>query len=565
MISYSLASSANGWTDSEIALDWIREIFDPETRREDPETKRLLILDGHVSHCSLKFILYAEKQGITVLLLPAHCTHRLQPLDVGIFGPLSKAWSRVVREFQGKGYNVTKYNFLSIYAPARQAVMTPDNIISSWRRCGIVPYDPSVITEEDTAPAERTSCRASQPLTVALPAWLEEVSRDEDATPSCPENTSAPCTLDLSPHMPIAQEIHLPIRKGLTEVSINVPRLRTTDLPKFPSKWASHKEKDTYIKELHSWIERAVEEKAEHYARLRLADIENGRIREIAYGKSLKRGKTMPLKTGARILTAADQIGALCEADRKRAMGAVLKQMKPILNSMAKSMNQHEQEKETERVEKEKAELKAAKSNMDEAKKDMEKLEKKIKVQQNGLEKAEERLRKTSTPSQWQKENKSCRGWRSKLNPLLLMLEPASTRYNTARQIYDAVVATRDARLAELQAIDDRYQAALEEEEKDKQLVQEQEDAEKLRRSKLPQRPKDAVNLWTERWAAFEMPDSLTKDDQESVRLSPEAIRVPRGHYVDMTQTLPVPSGTSVEPVVIPQVVTNDSIDPVFL
>ena len=71
---YSLAASPNGWTDSDAALAWIRDVFDPETQPAVPGDKRLLIMDGHRSHCSLEFLLYAERKGITVLLLPPHTT-----------------------------------------------------------------------------------------------------------------------------------------------------------------------------------------------------------------------------------------------------------------------------------------------------------------------------------------------------------------------------------------------------------------------------------------------------------------------------------------------------------
>ena len=43
----------------------------------------LLILDGHATHTkNLEGIDLARENGVTLLVLPPHCSHRLQPLDV---------------------------------------------------------------------------------------------------------------------------------------------------------------------------------------------------------------------------------------------------------------------------------------------------------------------------------------------------------------------------------------------------------------------------------------------------------------------------------------------------
>lgn len=48
------------------------------------ENKVLLILDNHESYTVLK---YCKENGVQLLTLPPHCSHRLQPLDVTCFGP----------------------------------------------------------------------------------------------------------------------------------------------------------------------------------------------------------------------------------------------------------------------------------------------------------------------------------------------------------------------------------------------------------------------------------------------------------------------------------------------
>lgn len=46
-----------------------------------------LLMDNRESHCTLDAIMFARENGIVLVTFPPHCTHRLQPLDVGVMGP----------------------------------------------------------------------------------------------------------------------------------------------------------------------------------------------------------------------------------------------------------------------------------------------------------------------------------------------------------------------------------------------------------------------------------------------------------------------------------------------
>jgi hypothetical protein len=48
----------------------------------------LLLVDGHASHKCLSVVTYARDNGVVMVCLPPHTTHRLQPLDRTVYGPL---------------------------------------------------------------------------------------------------------------------------------------------------------------------------------------------------------------------------------------------------------------------------------------------------------------------------------------------------------------------------------------------------------------------------------------------------------------------------------------------
>ncbi|EJF55491.1 DDE-domain-containing protein, partial [Dichomitus squalens LYAD-421 SS1] len=96
----TIAHSPNGWTDDFLCLEWFRKCFIPQaTARRETDAPILLILDGHGSHVTSEMRHLAMDHNIHLFCLPPHTTHRLQPLDVGVFGPLQQAWTKRCNEY----------------------------------------------------------------------------------------------------------------------------------------------------------------------------------------------------------------------------------------------------------------------------------------------------------------------------------------------------------------------------------------------------------------------------------------------------------------------------------
>src|SRR6218665_2284543 len=76
----------NGWITNELFEKWLKHFI---SYAKPSETNQiLLILDGHCSHKSLAAIELARSTGIIMLGSPPHATHKMQPLDRTIYGPL---------------------------------------------------------------------------------------------------------------------------------------------------------------------------------------------------------------------------------------------------------------------------------------------------------------------------------------------------------------------------------------------------------------------------------------------------------------------------------------------
>ena len=89
----------------------------------------MLIVDGHLSHVSTKFFQFVREHKIVCLYLPAHSTHLLQPLDVGVFGPLKQNYKMLLAEkTRFTTYSIDKADFISLIQKARHQGITSRNI-----------------------------------------------------------------------------------------------------------------------------------------------------------------------------------------------------------------------------------------------------------------------------------------------------------------------------------------------------------------------------------------------------------------------------------------------------
>lgn len=57
-------TSPNGWTDNHIAVDWLESVYFPQTEPEDLSEARLIILDGHGSHATVRTSRYLDPECI---------------------------------------------------------------------------------------------------------------------------------------------------------------------------------------------------------------------------------------------------------------------------------------------------------------------------------------------------------------------------------------------------------------------------------------------------------------------------------------------------------------------
>lgn len=158
VLTHSIDLSPNGWTDNVLTAEWFEKVFVPTALAAQADTSKPVVLtvDGHESHETDLIKDIAYKHDIVIVGLPSKTTHKLQPLDVAVFGPVQDAWYKCVSDQLDKGIKITWYNVVHEYMEARK-VITPPLIQTAFRKTGLHPFDPDVFQDEDFVPSMASS------------------------------------------------------------------------------------------------------------------------------------------------------------------------------------------------------------------------------------------------------------------------------------------------------------------------------------------------------------------------------------------------------------------------
>ncbi|XP_043230068.1 MFS-type transporter clz9-like [Amphibalanus amphitrite] len=147
-------NSATGWMTAEIfATDVLPHVVRHTKARQDNPI--LLLLDNHASHVSLEAVRFCQANGIHLLTFPPHCSHRLQPLDVAVYGPMKSAYKRALHDHQmtNPGRRIDLYQMADIFRRAYDCSFTRKNILNGFAASGVSPLNRDVFDEADFAPA----------------------------------------------------------------------------------------------------------------------------------------------------------------------------------------------------------------------------------------------------------------------------------------------------------------------------------------------------------------------------------------------------------------------------
>jgi hypothetical protein len=149
------------------------------------ESKVLLILDGHATHIqNLEVIDLARTNGVYIVSIPPHTSHKLQPLDVSFMRPLSTFYTQEVERWlrEHPGRCVTIYQVAALFTEAYLKSATALNARNGFRKTGIFPLNRDIFQDHEFAPADATDVYRDQQPQLQIPeAPIQQVEIPDDA------------------------------------------------------------------------------------------------------------------------------------------------------------------------------------------------------------------------------------------------------------------------------------------------------------------------------------------------------------------------------------------------
>ncbi|CAH1964860.1 unnamed protein product [Acanthoscelides obtectus] len=128
----------SGWIQMDSFLHWFRKQFLPNVKssKDDPV---VLVLGGHYSHTrNLELLEVARGNGVHIISLPPHCTHKMQSLDKAFMSPLKTYYAQVIENWlrQNSSRVVTHYQVGRLFGEAYNQAATVATATNGFRSTG---------------------------------------------------------------------------------------------------------------------------------------------------------------------------------------------------------------------------------------------------------------------------------------------------------------------------------------------------------------------------------------------------------------------------------------------
>ncbi|CAH1966959.1 unnamed protein product [Acanthoscelides obtectus] len=165
------ACHPSGWIQTHLFTEWFHHFLTKvKPSRDEPA---LLILDGHNTHTrNLEFLRLAKQNGVTIICLPPHTTHKLQPLDKRVMGALKAHYNEEVRVFK-RTYKrpITQYDITEIFGRAYLKIQCGSNAVKGFETTGLYPVRRNNFDESDFLKAAQEG--SDDESTAAVPEQSE--------------------------------------------------------------------------------------------------------------------------------------------------------------------------------------------------------------------------------------------------------------------------------------------------------------------------------------------------------------------------------------------------------
>lgn len=181
--------SKSGWITEQLFTEWIKHFANyTKATTEDPV---MLVMDNHSTHSNLATYNFCRENGIKVISIPPHTSHRLQPLDVCFFAPLKIAYNQECdRYIKTKQYEkILQTDIADLFKNAYNRTATVEKGVRAFEVTGIFPCNRFIFSDEEFATSTNVEIPISdvqnqEPHTAAAAVPHDPINKRFERTPS---------------------------------------------------------------------------------------------------------------------------------------------------------------------------------------------------------------------------------------------------------------------------------------------------------------------------------------------------------------------------------------------
>ncbi|KAJ8942921.1 hypothetical protein NQ314_009896 [Rhamnusium bicolor] len=325
-------ASKSGWMTSPLFVDLLKHF--QKITNASKENPTLILIDNHETHCSINAINYARNHGIHLLSFPPHTSHKLQPLDVGVYSSFKANCKTAFNNWMATnpGKQITIYDVPALSNIAFKNSFTIKNITSGFKKTGLWPINQLVFNDEDflscyvtdrpaaTSNDQQTENEANNNINIVNNS-SEEKKNDDDNANKENINQPIPSTSKVSSNIP---------NQSMTSPSIVSPSdtklLLSNKVILIPEQIKPSPKAQPRVKKINS---------RQGKSRIYTSTPEKQRIEEILKAKEEKlaklKKKVEPVKKKLKLVESSSEEDSISELSLSDSVGDISEEEFPLL------------------------------------------------------------------------------------------------------------------------------------------------------------------------------------------------------------------------------------------
>lgn len=218
----------SGWMQTDLFTKWLHHFVEHTKPSEDNAI--VLIFDGHYTHTrNIDVIDFARENHISIVCLPPHSTHKMQPMDVGFMFPLKTYYAQAIETWlrNNPGRTVTVRQVGMLFGEAYNKAATMQNSVNAFKKTGLFPCNRHVFNAAEFGLCDDSDLIVETSANIDLNVADSSIMIEDETNPDVSNRSTSPipgCSYDMPPKSNVSSSIVSPLKINPIPISPKTSR-----------------------------------------------------------------------------------------------------------------------------------------------------------------------------------------------------------------------------------------------------------------------------------------------------------------------------------------------------